>query len=146
MYSLIVLLNSDSASSVATASDNYTCTCTRIEGKAMIYTPRTAFSLFKEKTALDWIRTHDTPRSRRALYQLSYQCVFLFKYAVYPIVDTIPHRTHLTLHSVHSLHQGLHCQPFINIALFLGLPLFHILNPACALMYIAEQRKAWNWL
>ena len=28
---------------------------------------------FKEKTALGGIRTHDTPRSRRALYQLSYQ-------------------------------------------------------------------------
>ena len=37
------------------------------------YTPRTAFSFFKEKTALGGIRTHDTPRSRRALYQLSYQ-------------------------------------------------------------------------
>ena len=38
-----------------------------------IYTPSTAFSFFKEKTALGGIRTHDTPRSRRALYQLSYQ-------------------------------------------------------------------------
>ena len=36
------------------------------------HTLRTAFSFFKEKTALGGIRTHDTPRSRRALFQLSY--------------------------------------------------------------------------
>ena len=36
------------------------------------HTPRTAFSFFKEKAALGGIRTHDTLRSRRALFQLSY--------------------------------------------------------------------------
>ena len=43
------------------------------------YTPRTAFSFFKQKTALGGIRTHDTPHSRRALYQLSYQgnCAYM---------------------------------------------------------------------
>ena len=32
-----------------------------------------------EKTALGGIRTHDTPRSRRALYQLSYQSTCIYK-------------------------------------------------------------------
>ena len=50
-----------------------TCTCMYMINKArQRYTPRTAFSFFKEKTDLSGIRTHDTPRSRRALYQLSY--------------------------------------------------------------------------
>ena len=42
-----------------------------LQSKAKIYT-QDSF-LFKEKTALSGIQTHDTPRSRRALYQLSYQ-------------------------------------------------------------------------
>ena len=43
-----------------------------IQAKAKIYT-QDSFLFFKEETALGGIRTHDTPRSRRALYQLSYQ-------------------------------------------------------------------------
>ena len=39
--------------------------------QAQRYTPRTNFSFFKEKTALGFEST--TPRSRRVLYQLSYQ-------------------------------------------------------------------------
>ena len=39
------------------------------QAKAKMYT----FFFFKEKTALGGIRTHDTPQSRQALYQLSYQ-------------------------------------------------------------------------
>ena len=42
------------------------------QSKAKIYT-QDSFLFFKEKTALGGIRTHDVPRSRQALYQLSYQ-------------------------------------------------------------------------
>ena len=59
----------------------YTCTCALIhvhgvwvhdkQSKANIYT-QDSFLFFQEKTAPGGIRTHDTPQSRRALYQLRY--------------------------------------------------------------------------
>ena len=52
----------DKPSKIATVLSSLAVLC--IIHDRQIYTPRTAFSVFKEKTALGGIRTHDTLHSR----------------------------------------------------------------------------------